>query len=149
MAIPTSPNRSRREGVEAFSITLADGNPWGFALPSPRLRPDVIEGVDGLGRPSKTIRLVSEFGYPLEIRRLIDDLRFACDQGEPERQFEALILLAAALICRAHDIDLWVAASLLEMGVDDLPGFVETVLSVVSGECPVRPAAMRKGAVDG
>jgi hypothetical protein len=149
MDIITSPDCSRREGVEAFSIPLADGNRWGFALASPRLRPEVIEGVDGLGRSSKTIRLVSEFGYPLEIRRLIDDLRSACDQGEPERQFEALIRLAAALVCRAHDIDLRVAISLLEVGVDDLPEFVEAVLSVVSGECPVRPAAMRKGEVDG
>ncbi len=149
MDIPTSPDRSRREGVEAFPISLADGNRWGFALPSPRLRPEVIESVDVLGRPSRTIRLISEFGYPLEIRRLIDDLRTTCDQDEPERQFEVLIRLAAALVCRAHDIDLRVAISLLEMSVDDIPRFVEAVLSVVFGECLVDPRAMRKGGVDG
>jgi hypothetical protein len=149
MDISTLPDRTRREGVEACSILLADGNRWGFALPSPRLRPEVIEGVDALGRPSRTIRLISEFGYPLEIRRLIDDLRSACDQDEPERQFEALIRLAAALVCRAHDVDLRVAASLLEIGVGDLPGFVEVLLSVVSGECLVHPHESRKGEVDG
>ena len=149
MDILASPDRTRRAGVEVCPILLADGNRWGFALPSPRLRPEVVEGVDGLGRPSWTIRLVSEFGYPLEIRRLIDDLRTVCDQGDPDRQFESLIRLAAALVCRAHDIDLSVAASLLEMGVDDLPGFVEAVLSVVSGECQVDPGATRKEEVDG
>jgi hypothetical protein len=142
MDIPTSPDRSRREGVDAFPILLADGNRWGFALPAPRLKPEVVDGVDGLGRPSRTIRLVSEFGYPPEIRKLIDELRAACDRDEPATQFEALIRLAAALICRAHDVDLEVAASLLEMGVDELPGFVEAVLSVVSG-------TPRKGEVDG
>jgi hypothetical protein len=149
MDTPISPDCTRHEGVEALSILLADGNRWGLALPSPRLRPEVIEGVDRLGRPSTKVRLVSEFGYPLEIRRLIDDLRSACDQGDSERQFEALIRLAAALICRAHNIDLKLAASLLEMGVDDLPGFVETVLLVVSGECPVNSGATRMGKVDG
>lgn len=149
MDISTSPDRSRREGVEAFPLLLADGNYWGFALPSPRLRPEVLEGVDGLGRPSRTIRLVSEIGYPLEIRRLIDDLRSACVRDEPERQFEALIHLAATLVRRAHDIDLGRAVSLLEMGVDDLPGFVEAVLAVVSGECPTDPAEKSRGDTDG
>ena len=118
-------------------------------MPSPRLRPEVIEGVDALKRPSRTIRLVSEIGYPLEIRRLIDNLRSACDEEKQEWQFEALIRLAVALVCRAHDIDLRVAVSLLEMGVDDLPGFVEALLSVVSGDCLVHPRASRKDEVDG
>jgi hypothetical protein len=144
-----SPDRTRREGVEAFSITLADGNRWGLALPSPRLRPVVVEGVDSLGRPTNSIDLVSEYGYPLEIRRLIDDLRSACDQGVAERQYECLIRLAAALIRRAHDIDLAVAASLLELGVDELPGVVEAILWVVTGQCPVDPASPRKSEVDG
>ena len=144
-----SPGRTRREGVGAFSITLADGHRWGLALPSPRIRPVVVEGVDPLGRPSSSIRLVSEYGYPLAIRRLIDDLRSACDQEAAERQYESLIRLAAALIRRAHDIDLTEAASLLELGVDELSGVVEAVLSVVSGQCPVDSPSPRKGGVDG
>ncbi len=149
MDIPTSPDRSRRKGVEAFPIRLADGNRWGFALPSTRLRPEVVEGVDDLGRPSRTIRLISELGYPPAIRRLIEGLQSACDQGEPGQQFEALIRLAAELVCQAHDIDLGLAVSLLEMGVDELPQFVEAVLSVVSGECEVNHGESRKGGGDG
>ena len=144
-----SPDRTRREGVGAFSITLADGNQWGLALPSPRLRPVVIDGVDALGRPTSSIRLVSEYGYPLEIRRLIDDLRSACDREEAVRQYESLIRLAAALIRRAHDIDLAAAVSLLEMGVDQLPEVVEAILSVVTRHCPVDAESPRKSGVDG
>lgn len=149
METPISPEGSRREGVEVFSITLADGNLWGLALPSPRLRPDVVEGLDALGRTTRTVRLLTEFGYPLEIRRLIDDVRSACDRGEVKGQYEALILLAAALITRAHDIDPSTAAALLEMDIADLPGFVEAVLSVVSGSLPAISQPVRKGEVDG
>ena len=137
MDVLISPDRTKREGVEAVSITLADGHRWGLALPSLRLRPQVSEGVDSLGRPASKIRLVTVLGYPLEIRRLIDDLQSACDQEEPERQYENLIRLTVALLRRAHDIDLATAASLLEMGVDDLPRIVEAVLSAVTGECLV------------
>ena len=144
-----SPDRTRREGVGAFSITLADGNQWGLALPSPRLRPVVIDGVDSLGHPTSSIRLVSEYGYPLEIRRLIDDLRSACDREEAVRQYESLIQLAAALIRRAHDIDLAAAVSLLEVGVDELPGVVEAILSVVTRHCLVDAESPRKCEVDG
>ena len=112
-------------------------------MPSPRLRLVVVGGVDTLGRPDETIQVASEFGYPLEIRRLVDDLRSACEQPAAERQYEALIRLAAALLLRAHDIDLMEAASLLEMGVDELPRLVEAVLSVVTGECPEDPVAIK------
>ena len=148
MEILTSPDRTRREGVEAFPVRLADGRAWGLALPSPRLRPEVVRGVDELGRPAPSIRLVSEFGYPLEIRRFIEGLRSSCEFGDQERQFEALICVAAALVRRAHEIDLTEAIALLELGVEDLPGFVEVVLAVVSGDL-VHPDGSRKEGVDG
>ena len=144
-----TPERTRREGIATFSITLADGNEWGLTLPSPRLRLMVVGGVDALGRPTETIRVATEFGYPLEIRRLVDDLRFACEQPGAERQYEALVRLAVALIRRAHDINPSEAASLLELGVDDLPRLVEAVLSVVTGECFENPVSPRRSDVDG
>ena len=142
-------DRSRRDGIDALSIPLADGNHWGLALPSTRLRPETIEGFDGLGRPSKTVRLSLGFGYPPEIRKLIQDLRSACEQAEPVRRYDALIRLAAALVRRAHEIDQESAMSLLEMGVDELPGLVEAVLSVVSGRRPLDSGPMRKVDHDG
>jgi len=149
MDTSTSPNSTRRDGVDAFPVTLADGNQWGLALPSPRLRPEVIETVDRLGRPSTSIRLISESGYPREIRRFIDELRSACDLGEPDQQFLAFFQLATALIRRAHDIDLKQAANLLEIGVNELPAFVDLVLSVVSGDCSIKPEVSRKEASNG
>jgi hypothetical protein len=139
-----NPNQTRREGVAGFSITLADGNSWRLAMPSTRLRPKVIKGVDSLGRPTETIQVETEFGYPLEIRRLIDDLRAACEIETAERQYESLIRLAAALICRAHEIELGEAVSLLELELDDLPRLVEAVLSVVTGECLDNAGSSRK-----
>src|SRR4051794_24212264 len=144
-----NPNRTRREGVDGFSIILADGNIWRLALPSPRLRPKVIKGVDSLGRPTQSIEVETEVGYPLEIRRLIGDLRSACELETAERQYETLIRLAAALICRAHEIDLGEAASLLELELDDLPRLVEAVLSVVTGDRLENKASIRKSDRDG
>jgi hypothetical protein len=144
-----TPDRTRREGVEVLSITLDDGNAWGLAKPSLRLSPRIIEGVDSLGRPHATIRVATKFGYPLEIRRLIDDLRSACEQETAERQYETLIRLAAALILRAHEINLSDALCLLELGVDDLPRLVQAVLSVVTGDSLQVVASTRVSNVDG
>jgi hypothetical protein len=139
-----TPDLTRVEGVRAFPITLADGNDWGLALPSTRLRPRVEVGVDALGRSAENIRVEAEFGYPLEIRRLVDALRSACEGDEEEPRYESLFRLAATLIRRAHDIDLPTAASLLELDVDNLPRLVEAVLSVVTGECQENPELSRK-----
>ncbi len=146
-ARPT-PDRTRREGVHAAPITLADGQAWGLALPSLRLRPEVVVGVDALGRPDETIRVVAEVGYPAELRRLVAGLRSASEGGDPGPQYEALFRLAVALLRRAHEIDAADAASLLETGVDDLPGLVEAVLSVVTGECPELSAPPGKDSAD-
>jgi hypothetical protein len=143
-----TPDLTRRGGVRAFPITLADGNDWGLALPSTRLRPRVEVGVDPLGRPAEILRVEAEFGYPIEIRRLVDALRSACEGDEEEPRYETLFRLAATLIRRAHDIDLPTAASLLELDVEDLPRLVEVVVSVVTGASLESPASTRKANVD-
>jgi len=129
-----TPEATRREGVRATPIVLADGQAWGFAIPAPRLRPEVVAGVDALGRPIEQVRVVAETGYPLEIRRLIDSLRDACERGPADLRYDALICLALALLRRAHDLDLADAAALLETSLDDLPTLVGMILSVVTGE---------------
>jgi hypothetical protein len=144
-----TPDLTRRKNVEVSSITLADGGVWGLALPSLRLSPRVVEGVDSLGRPHSTIRVATKFEYPLEIRRFIDDLQFACEREAAEPQYETLIRLAAALIVRAHDITLAEALRLLELDVDHLPRLVEAVLSVVNGGCLEDLTSTRESKVDG
>jgi hypothetical protein len=141
-------DQTRLEGVESVSIRLADGNLWGLALPRPRIRPKVVRGVDALGRPIETIQIVTEFGYPLEIRRLIDDLRISVEQGTAESQYEALFRLAVSLIRRTHDLELLEVAGLLEMDLEDLPNFVETILSVVTGGCLATTDSPRKKQAD-
>ncbi len=143
-----TPDSTRRGGVRALPIALADGQLWGLALPSPRLRPRVERGVDALGRPTEEVRVAAEFGHPIEIRLLVADLRAACDGDREDRRYQALVRLAAALIRRAHDVDLATAASLLELDVDDLPGLVEAVLSAATGEGLEGPDSPRTENVD-
>jgi hypothetical protein len=142
------PDPTRRVGVASVPIKLADGNSWGLALPRPRLKPRVVQGVDLLGRPIETIHVETEYGYPLEIREIIDDLRAACERGSAEKQHEALFRLAASLIRRVHDLELEEVAELLEMDLEDLPEFVATVLSVVTGECLETDDSPRKREAD-
>jgi hypothetical protein len=149
MITPPSPERTRREGVEVAPVRLADGQAWGLALPSLRWKPEVVERIDPLGRPTRSIRLVPGSDYPLEIRRLVAELRSACKRGRPRRRYEAFIALASALVRRAHDIDRSEAIALLELEDQELPGLVEAVLAVVSEASPPDPPASRKGEVDG
>jgi hypothetical protein len=142
------PDPTRRAGVEAFPIRLADGNSWGLALPTTRLKPRVTRCVDSLGRPTETMQVETEYGYPLEIRRLVDDLRIACDRESAEIQHAALFRLAAALIRRVHDLERDDLADLLEMDLEELPRFVATVLSVVTGECLENSDSPRKREAD-
>jgi hypothetical protein len=143
-----TPDPTRRQGVRALSITLADGNEWGLALPSTRLRPRVERGLDALGRPIESIRVAAEFGHPVEIRRLVAALRSACQGDQERRRYEALIHLAVALIRRAHEIDLTTAVSLLELDVEDLPRLIEAVLSAVTGKCSEGLESPRKANLD-
>jgi hypothetical protein len=128
------PDKTRREGVESVPIQLADGNFWGLALPRTRVKPRVVTGVDMLGRPIESIQIATEFCYPLQIRRLIEELRFSAESGTAEGQHQALFRLAASLVRSAHDLELEEVVELLEMDLKDLPTFIRTVLSVVTGE---------------
>lgn len=141
-----TPEATRRDGIHALPVLMADGRGWGLAMPSTRLRPEVVEGVDELGRPTRSIQVVAEFGYPPEIRRLVDVLRSELDDVQ---RYDAFFALALALLRRAHDLDLRDAASLLEVDVDDMARFVEVVLLIVSGECLEDPGPPRKDQADG
>ncbi len=138
-----SPDSTRRASVPARIISLADGQQWGLALPTPRYRPEIVPGVDGLGRPTETIRVVGWIGYSLPIERLIDDLRSACraevDSEGEGRRFDILMALAVALLRRAHDLTLVEAVALLDLDGDGLCRLVDMVLSTVAGD-PSHPS---------
>jgi len=135
-----SPDSTRRASVPVRIISLADGQQWGLALPTPRYRPEIVPGVDELGRPAETIRVVGRVGYPLPIERLVDDLRSACrvEADSEGRRFGALMALAVALLRRAHDLTLLEAVELLDLDVDGLRRLVDAVLATVAGD-PTRP----------
>ena len=147
-----SPATTRIIAIPARMIPLADGRAWGLALPTPRYRPEVITGVDPLGRPTETIRLVARFGYPPAIERSIADLRAACSGASPASdlgRFEALMALAVALLRRAHDLTLIEAVGLLDLDGDGLSILVDAVLATVTGSSADSPPASNRPFIGG
>ena len=128
-----SPEETRVAAASARPVTLADGRAWGLALPGPRYRPEVVAGVDELGRPTETIRAAGRVGYPLAIDRLVVDLREACRAADDRRRFDALMGLAVALLRRAHDLTVEEAVALLDLDGAGLLRLVDAVLATVAG----------------
>lgn len=127
-----TPDHTRREGVPARPVRLADGLDWGFARPTVRLTPEVVTETDRLGRPVERVTVRVGFGYPPAVRGWIDGLQSACEGGNVPRQYEAFFGLAAALLRRAHEVSLADACDLLAVDACDLPRLVREVMSVVS-----------------
>jgi hypothetical protein len=129
-----SPEQTRHTDIPAQPIRLSDGNEWGFALPSLKLIPVVINESDDLGRQRETIKLQMAYGYPLDVRRLWDDLQHALEGGPPARQHEAFFMLAVSLLRRAHSLDLSTAAALLAVDVTDLPRLARAIMATAVGQ---------------
>ena len=131
-----TPEHTRRPGVPADPINLADGQSWGFARPTTRLMPVVVVGEDAFGRAEERLTVEMTYGYPLEIQRLLDTLNSALEDGTEELQYEAFFALAAALLLRTHHIDLSSAAALLAVDIADLRRLADEVLVVALGGQP-------------
>lgn len=132
MSEPLTPDLTRRDGVPAHPIRLADGAEWGLALPTVRITPKVITEVDSLGRPVDRVTVEVGFGHPPGVRRLIECLKFSCERGTVAQQYAALFALAAEFLCRAHDVSMEAACELLSVSDAELPPFVRVVMAVAS-----------------
>lgn len=134
---PPTPESSRDPAVAVRLVTLADGRPWGLALPTTRYRPVVAPGGDPPGEPAQAARLVARAGYPAPIERLVADFRVAClaPRGPVAdgRRHRALMALAAALLRRAHDVSPPVAAALLDLDGSRLEDLVDAVVALEGG----------------
>ena len=115
-----SPESTRRREIDAAPTTLGDGRRWGLARPATRFRPAIARGLDALGRPTETVHLAVEYGYPAGIHRAIDRLRSECQGGDARGQHVALAALGVALLVRAHDVPDSFAAGLFEADPDQL-----------------------------
>jgi hypothetical protein len=127
-----APEVTRLPDVPSRSLRLADGNTWGFALPSRRLIPSVVRTMDPLGRTTESISARVETGYPLEIRRLWNDLRRAHETGFPAAHYEAFLALAVSLLRRAHDISPSEARELLSVADEEWPRLVDEILAILT-----------------
>lgn len=124
---PPKPDRTRIEDIPVIEVMLADGNAWGFALPGPRLRPLVRHKSDPFGRHQVRIDLVKHIDYPIEIRRLCEQLVSACRDDDEARCRNVFLGLAVALLRAAHDIEAEEAAPLLDPRRVDL-GWIARML---------------------
>jgi hypothetical protein len=127
-----SPESTRREGVPTRHVRLSDGAEWGFMRPSVLLRPKVVSDRDRLGRPVERLSVEVGFGYPAEIRSLIDTLQNACEGGSALEQYDAFFSLSVALLRRTHEIDLATACGLLSVSEEELPRLVRDIVAVIT-----------------
>jgi len=127
-----TPDSTRRDGVPARPIRLADGAEWGLALPTVRITPKVVAEFDSLRRPMERVTVELGFGHPPGVRRLIECLKVSCQRGTVAQQYGAFFGLAAELLCRAHEISMETACELLSVSDAELPQFVRVVMAVAS-----------------
>ena len=126
----TSLVASRRPEIATRAIRLADGNDWGFSLPSSRFMPKF--GVDFRSEDLLKIEIVVE--HSLEIRRRLDDLFDALESATEQDRFETFLSLASAMLQEGRDVDLETALKLLDVAEHDLPRLILEVVSVALGE---------------
>jgi hypothetical protein len=129
-----TPESTRRDGVPACAIRLADGNEWSFAGPTVRLMPRVEIQADQFGRPVERTIVERAFGYPPMIQRKLGDLRSSWEHESLSSQYDAFFSLAGSLLLRAHDISLATAYELLAVSDDELARLVGQVIALVSSE---------------
>jgi hypothetical protein len=132
MPFPT-PEETRDEGVPAVQIELADGNPWSFALPGPRLHPVTHRESDPLGRPRVRIELVTRVGYSPEVQRLWDSL-VAASREDASRSRDAFFRFAVALLRTSHEIGPEEAEALLDPGRVDLVRIARLLIPAAFGD---------------
>src|SRR5690348_6603124 len=128
-----SPEETRRAGIPVRRTVLSDGNAWGFALPTARIRPVIKSGrADFVGLPSGDVAVAISYGYPFPVDGLLHELAASLRQDTLDSQYKAFFNLAAALLRRAHKIDQQAAYALLAVDLSDLPRLVNHVIRVVS-----------------
>lgn len=127
-----TPAITRRDDISARLIRLTDGNWWGFALPSVRMKPKVTMAPDEFGRQCEHISVEVGFGHSPEIEALYRTVQAACEGGVVSEQYAAFFSLAVALLRRAHDIELETACKLLAVSEDELPTLVRLVISIAN-----------------
>lgn len=130
---PPNPEQTRVEDVPVIEVELADGNTWGFALPGPRLQPLVRYESDTFGRHRVRLELAACVGYPIEIRRLCEELVLACRGDDAAHSRDVFLGLSAALLRAAHDVDAAEASALLDPRRIDLGRIARVLIPAAFG----------------
>jgi hypothetical protein len=133
MASTSSPGRERRTDVASLDVELADGNQWGLALPGPRLYPLVRCELDEFGGSLVRIELVRRVGYPLNVRRVWDEVVLASEGDDEARIADAFRRLILSLLHAVHDVPVSEAESLLNRKGVDLGRIARALIPVALG----------------
>ena len=146
MAERPTPQSTRREGIPSQSIRLADCELWGFARPTIRLSPKVVNSLDVMGRPRERICVELGFGYPCKIDRLIQNVRASHEHGSTKEQYDAFFELAVGLLRRCHDLSQEFACEVLTVSEEEVPILVEVVMSLICESERTTPGETGQGA---
>ncbi len=131
MAEATLAGRTRRAGVTAIEVELANGQSWGFALPGPQPYPLLRREEDAFGRPQLRFEQETRVGYPLAVRRLKSSLLLACRDDRHGPTSGSFTRLGIALLRMTHDIDQELAEELLNPACVDLARVARRVIPAV------------------
>ena len=133
MSPTPDPESTRKPDVPAHPIRLADGREWGFAQPSLRVYPVVLDAPDDDGR---TVGMGSRIGYGMGIerrKRAVLDALSEDAEGGPSLPYAPIFALAIDLLREAHEIAPREVARLLEIEPEGFRDFAVGVLEIATG----------------
>jgi hypothetical protein len=122
---------TRRPGVAARPVRLADGRDWGFVLPSIRLSPVFYDATDDSGRTITAVAPRIERTLPPAVQTRLSALLAVADERAPDALLRAFLSLVAELLLASHDIDPETALALLDFDPREFPRIVDETLSTI------------------
>lgn len=138
MAIAHSPESTRRPGLIARPVRLADGRDWGFVAPTVRLVPVFQRGTDEAGRPVIAASPRVEAALQPAIQARMDAVSVALDAGVRDDLLRSFLALVAELLLSCHDLDPEVAVALLDLDPREFPRLIDEALAAVGGADPTQ-----------
>lgn len=123
-----SPELTRREGVRALPVRLADGQEWGLALPTTQFEPRFRDsGEDG----QPIIEVLTCPGYAPAIETQIRKLALAFERGDSSGRTVAFLGVASSLLRLAHNLTVQESIPLLIVPRKEIPRLVRETLAVI------------------
>lgn len=128
------PQFTRRLGVDAKLILLADGQYWGFALATTRLSPIFYTHKLGSDSEESPIGVKSRVRHSYQVERYITLIRDEINTATSSKLWAIFFTMASCLLQESHDVDLVVCKSLLGVEEKELSRLVREILGLFDRE---------------